>query len=129
MMHLFLEWPCEIDAVSRLNPIFRVSSFTVMPIYTYEVIGEMGEVVEIYEAEQEFGSEPLKIHPVTGEALRKVFTAPGINTTYSDWGKKLEAGNLAQSGFTRYERDKTTGRYFKSNPGQGPEQIDPRAGE
>lgn len=100
-----------------------------MPIYTYEVLDEAGEVVEVYEAEQAFGAEPLEVHPITGERMRKVFTPPGVNTTYADWNQKLEAGNLSQAGFTRYERDKTTGRYFKSNVGRGPEELDPHAGE
>ncbi|MBC2601380.1 FmdB family zinc ribbon protein [Puniceicoccus vermicola] len=99
-----------------------------MPIYTYEVLDDAGKVVEVYEAEQAFGAEPLETHPITGEKMRKIFTAPGINATYADWGGKLEADNLTQSGFTRYERDKTTGRYFKSNEGRGPQELDPHAG-
>ncbi|MEM0966743.1 MAG: FmdB family transcriptional regulator [Verrucomicrobiota bacterium] len=100
-----------------------------MPIYAYEVLDEKGEVVEIFEAEQPLGAEPLKLHPVTGELLRKVFTSPGINTTYADWDGKLESGKLTKAGFTKYERDKTTGRYFKANVGKGPEELDPHAGD
>jgi len=100
-----------------------------MPVYTYEVLDADGNIVEIYEAEQPLGSEALSKHPITGEQMRKVLTAPRINATYSNWKDKLEPGKLANSGFTRYERDKSTGRYFKSNPGQGPAEIDPHAGE
>lgn len=96
-----------------------------MPIYTYEVLDEAGEVVEIYEAEQKPKDAPLATHPVTGEVMRKVFTPPRINTVYSDWGKHLEKGNLTEHGFTRYERDKLTGRYNKTNEGRGPSEIDP----
>tara|TARA_R100000027_G_scaffold7932_4_gene5986 strand:+ start:7287 stop:7586 length:300 start_codon:yes stop_codon:yes gene_type:complete len=98
-----------------------------MPIYTYEVLDDEGKVIEVYEAEQAFGADPLQTHPITGEKMRKIFTPPGVNTTYADWKQKLEPGHLAQSGFTRYERDRSTGRYFKSNPGQGPQEIDPKS--
>ena len=100
-----------------------------MPVFTYEVLDEAGEVVEVYEAEQAFGAEPLKTHPVTGERMRKILTAPRLNTTYADWGNKLEPGRLSKAGFTQYQRDKTTGRYFKTNVGKGPQELDPRAGE
>jgi len=96
-----------------------------MPVFTYEVLDDDERVVEIYEAEQDFGAKPLDTHPITGERMRKVFTPLGVNTTYSDWGKKLESGNLSKAGFTRYERDKSTGRYFKSNEGKGPLELDP----
>jgi hypothetical protein len=99
-----------------------------MPIYQYEVLNEEGKVVEIFEAEQVLGAEPLTKHPVTGEAMRRLFTPPGINAIYSNWKDKLEPGKLAGAGFTRYEKDKATGRYFKSNQGQGPAEIDPHAG-
>jgi len=100
-----------------------------MPTYTYEVTDSEGKVVEIYEAEQPLGAEPLKNHPITGEAMRKVYTPPRINATYADWDGKLEAGRLSKAGFTKYEKDKTTGRYFKSNEGRGPSELDPHAGE
>ena len=100
-----------------------------MPIYTYEVFDDGGRMIEIFEAEQDFGAETLEKHPITGERMRKIFTPPGVNTTYSDWGKKLEPGRLSQAGFTRYEKDKSTGRYFKSNEGTGPSELDSHAGE
>jgi hypothetical protein len=96
-----------------------------MPVYTYEVLGDDGRVVETYEAEQPLGAPPLGNHPVTGEPLRRVLTAPRLNTKYADWDGKLEAGRLSRAGFTRYEKDRTTGRYYKSNRGAGPEELDP----
>ncbi len=96
-----------------------------MPVYAYEVLDDKGRVVEIFEAEQSPGDPPLETHPVTGERMRRQFTAPGLNTRYADWDGKLEAGSLTRAGFTRYERDKTTGRYFKSNVGRGPDELDP----
>lgn len=99
-----------------------------MPIYEYEVLDDDGKVVEIYEAEQAAGEASLESHPVTGEKMRRKFSAPGVNTQYADWDGKLEAGRLSKAGFTRYEKDKTTGRYFKSNQGGGPDELDPKAG-
>ena len=96
-----------------------------MPFYEYEVIDEQGRVVEIYEAEQPAGEAPLTVHPVTGETLRRKYSKPSLNTQYSDWDGKLEAGRLSKAGFTQYKKDKTTGRYYKTNVGRGPEELDP----
>lgn len=100
-----------------------------MPIYEYEVLDEEGRVVEIFEAEQATGAKPLDTHPITGEPMRRKFSAPGLNTKYADWDGKLEPEKLSKAGFTRYEKDKATGRYFKSNVGRGPDELDPKAGE
>lgn len=99
-----------------------------MALYRYEVLDEEGRVVEVYEAEQSSGDPPLKRHPITGEKMRRAFTAPSLNTKYTDWDGRLENDNLNKAGFTRYEKDKTTGRYFKSNRGAGPDELDPHAG-
>ncbi len=99
-----------------------------MPLYEYEVLDENGRVVEIYEAEQAAGEAPLAAHPVTGEKMRRKFSAPGVNTRYADWDGKLEPERLSRAGFTQYKKDETTGRYFKTNVGRGPEELDPGSG-
>jgi len=98
-----------------------------VPIYEYEVLDDKGNVVEIYEAEQTSGAPDLEAHPVTGEPMRRKYSAPAVNTRYADWDGKLEPERLSKAGFTQYEKDKTTGRYFKTNVGRGPEELNPGA--
>jgi len=99
-----------------------------MPVYEYEVLDDEGRIVEIFEAEQPAGDPALTVHPVTGEKMRRKFSVPGVNTKYADWDGKLEPKRLSEAGFTRYEKDKTTGRYFKTNGGRGPDELDPHRG-
>lgn len=95
-----------------------------MPIYRYEVLDEDDQTVDVYEAEQGFADAPLKHHPITGERLRKVVNAPNLNLRYADWRGKIDPENLARHGFTRYEKDRVTGRYHKTNRGDGPDRIE-----
>jgi len=96
-----------------------------MPIYTYEVLDDSGKVVEVYEAEQSLHDKPLQAHPVTGEKMRKIVTAASVSTKYSHWKNKMDNKKLQQKGFTRYERDRLTGKYYKTNQGAGPKLLDP----
>lgn len=97
-----------------------------MPIYTYEVLDDSGKVIEIYEAEQSLRDAPLSVHPITGEKMRKIVTAASVNTKYSHWSSQMDQKNLTNKGFTRYEKDKLTGKYFKTNEGRGPQELDPK---
>lgn len=96
-----------------------------MPIYRYEVLNEEDQPVEIFEAEQRISEPPLTRHPITGERMRKLVDSAHLNLRYAGWNSKMEAGNLARHGFTRYEKDRLTGRYHKTNQGNGPAHIDP----
>ncbi len=100
-----------------------------MPIYTYEVLNVEGTAVEFLEVEQPMGAEPLTRHPRTGAVVRKVLTMPHLATRYTPGmtRDRLETKNVEKAGFTKYERDKLTGRYHKTaglDP-QAPAIIDP----
>ena len=99
-----------------------------MPVYAYEVLGKNGEVVEIFEADQRIGDPPLTHHPVTGESMRKVLRqGPSLTLNYSDQATASRIGdaNLRKSGFSKYVKDMTTGRYHRILGDQGPEVVDP----
>ena len=58
---------------------------------------------------------PLERHPHSGNPVKKCFSSPNLNTLYSELENKqrLDPKNLEKQGFTQYEKDKTTGRYYK----------------
>jgi predicted nucleic acid-binding Zn ribbon protein len=86
-----------------------------MPIYVYEVIRQDGSAGECFEIEQSMKDEPLTRHPLTGEPIRRVYQAPNLATRYTPGStqSKLDNRNLEKAGFTKYERDKLTGRYHR----------------
>lgn len=52
-----------------------------MPIYVYETVpARKGQKPRVYEIEQRMTDATLTHHPHTGEALRKVYTAPAVVT-------------------------------------------------
>ena len=62
-------------------------------------------------------SEPtLEQHPITGEPIVKIMQPPnlGVKHTVGSIEKKLDNKNVEKAGFTKYEKDKLTGTYFKS---------------
>ena len=55
-------------------------------------------------------------HPKTGNPVRKVFHSPNVSSKYTEAStkSKLTDENVEKHGFTRYEKDKLTGRYNKT---------------
>ena len=101
-----------------------------MPIYQYYEIFSDGSEGEPFDVSQKINEPTLKVHPITGNPIKKYFSAPSINTQYSDkkTKKQLDPSNLQQQGFTQYIKDKTSGKYHKSagaDP-RAPDQIDPK---
>lgn len=88
-----------------------------MPVYLYEVINEDGSPGARFEVEQSATSPALSRHPRTGQAARRIYTAPNVGGRYSDQRIKQELSNenVSRAGFTRYERDKLTGTYHKTS--------------
>lgn len=87
-----------------------------MPIYIYEVIKANGAVGETFEVQQSMNDPTLETHPQTGEPVRRVYQPPNLTIRYSPGStkSKLENKNVEKAGFTKYERDKLTGRYHKT---------------
>lgn len=87
-----------------------------MPVYTYRIIHEDGSKGEYFEVNQSMSEEQLAIHPETGEKVVKVMHAPNLGLKHTEGGteKKLDNKNVEKAGFTKYEKDKLTGKYHKT---------------
>lgn len=87
-----------------------------MPTYVYQEILPDGSEGSTFEIIQPMSEPSLKTHPVTGNPVRKVFHAPNLGSKYSPGAtkSKLSNENVEKNGFTRYEKDKVTGRYHKT---------------
>ena len=87
-----------------------------MPVYTYRVVHEDGTKGEYFEVEHSMTEPALTEHPITGERAIKVMKAPnlGIKHTEGATEKKLDNKNVEKAGFTKYEKDKLTGKYYKT---------------
>ena len=87
-----------------------------MPVYTYRVVNEDGSKGERFEVEHSMCEPTLEKHPVTGESIVKIMQAPnlGVKHTTGATEKKLDNKNVEKAGFTKYEKDKLTGRYYKT---------------
>lgn len=87
-----------------------------MPTYLYQEILADGSEGETFEVVQRMSEPSLKVHPRTGNPVQKLFTAPNLPTKYTEGAtkNKLANDNVEKHGFTRYEKDKVTGRYHKT---------------
>lgn len=96
-----------------------------MPTYVYQILHKDGtppDPGDFFEIQQRVGEPPLEQHPITGEPVKKVFTAPNLPTRYNEKAQKskLTSQNLESHGFTRYEKDKSTGEYHRTAGKEGP---------
>ena len=93
-----------------------------MPIYVYQVISEDGAEGETFEFEQSMKEDALTKHPATGQPVQRVYLPPNISTKYTPGRTKslIDTKNVEKAGFTKYERDKLTGRYHKVVGREGP---------
>ena len=90
-----------------------------MPIYVYET--KSGQRFEVM---QRMADDPLIEHPETGEACRRVITAPQIMGDYSDhkMGQSVKDDKkLDRLGFTKYV--KAGNGYYEKRAGKGPDVI------
>ncbi len=96
-----------------------------MPIYVYEVVG----TGEQFEYVQSMRDAPLDRHPVTGEAVRRVIVAPNLGIKHTAGREKslMDNRNVEKAGFTKYEKDKVTGKYNRVAGKQGPAVLDPKS--
>lgn len=96
-----------------------------MPIYVYEVIKANGSPGERFEIIQSMREQPLSHHPETAEPVRRVMLPPNIATRHTPGQEKrrLDNSNLERTGFTKYEKDKVSGKYHRVAGKNGPEVI------
>lgn len=99
-----------------------------MPVYAYQEILPDGSDGNTFECLQSMSDATLKVHPKTGNPVRKILNAPNVSSKYTEKSvqKKLNERNIEKHGFTRYEKDKTTSRYHKTagKDRQAPDVID-----
>ena len=93
-----------------------ISTTRIMPTYVYHEILPDGSEGEAFEYIQRMADDPLTIHPKTGNPVRKIFHSPNVSNKYTEGStkNKLTDENVEKHGFTRYEKDKLTGRYNKT---------------
>jgi hypothetical protein len=83
-----------------------------MPTYVYEVVATGEE----FEVSQRLDELRLTVHPVSGDPVRRLITAPNLTLNHSDAANrtKLSGNNLARHGFTKYEKA-AKGHYVKTS--------------
>lgn len=93
-----------------------------MPVYIYETILPDGTGGECFEIEHPMQAPGLKIHPDSGQPVRRVYSAPNIGRQYSpaQSAKRLDNKNLEKAGFMKYVKDRSTGGYHKVVGKAGP---------
>ncbi len=96
-----------------------------MPTYAYQVIHKDGSEGEIFEYVHRMSDPPLTVHPETGEAVVRVFTAPHVAGRHNERHEKqaMSDKNLERLGFTKYVRQ-GKGNYEKRT-GAGPDRLTP----
>lgn len=96
-----------------------------MPIYLYQVLLEDDIEGPTFEFKQSPDEPALTIHPVTGHKVRRLPQLPNISTkhTPSSESKLKDNAFLEKKGFSKYERDKLTGKYNKVAGKEGPVQF------
>jgi predicted nucleic acid-binding Zn ribbon protein len=100
-----------------------------MPTYVYQVIKDDDSEGEMFEIQQPMSEDALTRHPETGEPVRRVYQPPNIASKYTPGHTKklIDTGNVEKAGFTKYERDKLTGRYHKTAGKEGPATLNPNS--
>jgi predicted nucleic acid-binding Zn ribbon protein len=96
-----------------------------MPVYQYRVVNSNLEN-EILEIEQALNEKELKVHPITGEAIKRVLTIPALILKHSTASEKksLDPANLTKNGFTVFQKDKSNSMKYTRTAGvKGPEEI------
>ena len=99
-----------------------------MPTYVYQEILEDGSEGETFELVQRMTDPPLEVNPVTGRRVRRLYFPPNVSAHHTPGSEKrtLDNANVERHGFTKYEKDKLTGRYHRVAGNKGPGTIDPQ---
>jgi len=94
-----------------------------MPVYVYETI----QTGERFECVQSMNDSPLSTHPDTGEEVRRVILPPNLGIKHTPGREKKLTSNeqVEKAGFTKYEKDKVTGKYNRVAGKQGPSTLEP----
>ena len=95
-----------------------------MPIYQYEVLNGDGPA-ELFEVEQKMDDVPLTKHPLTKKPVKRILSSASLSLkqTSQNETKSLSADNLKKNGFSRYERDSSSGHYIRTAGTNGPVKL------
>ena len=102
-----------------------------MPVYVYQLINADGSDGDVFEIEQGLNDPALTLHPLSGQPMRRVLQPPNLGGQYNERVIREQVtnpDNLERLGFTRYHKDKVTGKYYKTSgkDARAPEVIDPK---
>lgn len=94
-----------------------------MPVYVYEIL----ETGERFECVQSMRDEALTRHPETGDPVRRVILSPNLGLRHGAGREKklMSNDNVEKAGFTKYEKDKLTGKYNRVAGKKGPSTLEP----
>lgn len=94
-----------------------------MPLYVYAVINDDGSEGEVFEVLQSMSEDALTEHPVTGQPVKRLLSAPNTTRKYGESNTRgtLSNSNLERLGFTRYQ--KAGGGRYEKTAGAGPDVI------
>ncbi len=97
-----------------------------MPMYTYQIINEDGSDGDTFDVLRGMNDAPLTHHPETGEPVKRIYQPIHIagltNSMHSK--SRLSDKNLAQQGFTKYQKN-GKGHYERTVGTGGPETLSP----
>lgn len=102
-----------------------------MPVYTYQIFGVGGVDSGLVEIEQGVNEPALTAHPLTGQPMRRIIQdAPYLTGPHGERRVRAQISNpdnLARVGWTRYDKDRGTGKYVKTGgrDTRAPEVLDP----
>jgi len=94
-----------------------------MPVYVYENL----RTGERFECVQSMKDDALTEHPDSGDPVRRVILPPNLGTKHTAGKEKrlMSNENVEKAGFTKYEKDKVTGKYNRVAGKQGPSTLEP----
>lgn len=100
-----------------------------MPTYVYVEQLEDGRESEPFEVVQPMSAPAWTVHPSSGRPVRRLLQAPNLCVRYSEGATKgrLENKRVERAGFTKYERDRSSGMYHKvaGKDGRAPATLHP----
>ena len=97
-----------------------------MPVYQYMFVDSKFDN-EILEIEQSITDEALKMHPITGEPIKRLISSASLTLKHSSSQEQatLAKENLAKKGFTVFEKNSCDpSKYSRTVGNIGPSEID-----
>ena len=96
-----------------------------MPVYQYMLVDSKFDN-EILEIEQSITDEALKMHPITGEPIKRLISSASLTLKHSSSQEQatLAKENLAKKGFTVFEKNSCDpSKYSRTVGNIGPSEI------